>query len=193
MKTLENLTKAFVGESQARNRYTRYASIAKKEWYLQIAEVFLETAEQEKEHAERFFKMIQILKETKWLDVAGIDVPTTMMSTLGDTLTNLQTSAAGELEEYSDLYPHFAQAAEDEWFPEFATRIRAIMNAEMHHEERFKRLHAELSAKTLRNKEDEVERVCTKCWYTHIGNTPPEVCPSCGHDETYYVVKCELY
>lgn len=193
MKTLENLTKAFVGESQARNRYTIYASVARKAWYLQISEIFLETAEQEKEHAERFFKMIQALKEKEGLDVAVIDIPTVTMSTLGDTLLNLQTAANGEHEEYDVLYPEFAQVAEDEGYPEFAARIRSIMKAEMHHEERYKKLHKELEAETLRNKWEEVEWMCNKCGYVHKGKKPPKKCPSCDHDETYYVVKCETY
>jgi len=193
MKTLENLTKAFVGESQARNRYSIYASVAKKEGLLQVASVFLETAEQERQHAKRFFKMIQALKEKEGLDTTGIDVPTTMMSTFDDTLTNLETSIAGEHEEYSDLYPHFAQVAQDEGYPEFAERIRAIMNAEVHHEERFKKLHEELKAGTLRKKEENIPWVCTECGYIHHGTTPPEECPSCDHPKEYYVVKCETY
>ena len=192
-KTLENLTKAFVGESQARNRYALYAGVAKKEGLVQISSILLETAEQERQHAKRFFNMLQSVKEKEGLDINNIDVPTTTMSRIGDTLTNLQSAAAGEYEEYSILYPEFAQVAEDEGYPEIATRIRAIMVAEQHHEERFKKLYEQLKAETHRNKDEEVERVCTECGYTHKGKFPPEICPSCDHPKGYYIVKCETY
>jgi len=113
--TLENLAKAFAGESQARNRYTIYSSIARKEGYLQIADIFLATAEQEREHAEWFFKMIQMVKEKEGIqDKNEIDIPTTVVSKFSDTLTNLETSIAGEHHEEAELYPMFAQVAQDE-------------------------------------------------------------------------------
>jgi rubrerythrin len=115
------------------------------------------------------------------------------MSRFGDTLLNLQTAAEGEHEEYSMLYPEFAQTAEDEGYPEIATRIRAIMVAEVHHEERFKKLHEQLKAQTHRNKEEDTERVCMECGYTHTGKIPPELCPSCDHPRGFYIVKCENY
>lgn len=187
--TLENLAKAFVGESQARNRYAIYSSIARKEWYLQISDIFLMTAEQEREHAERFFKMLQSIK---W-DAEKIDVQTTMVSTFGDTLKNLETAIHGENEEYTKLYPAFAQAAQDEGYPEIAGRIRAIMKAEMHHEERYKKLYEQVKNETVYKKDEETEWMCTKCGYIHKGKTPPIKCPSCDHDKTRYVVKCETY
>lgn len=192
-KTLENLVKAFVGESQARNRYTLYASKAKKEGYLQIAEIFLLTAEQEKEHAEWFFKMAQIFVEKEGLEMPKLDTMTTTMLTLGDTLTNLETAISGENEEYADLYPEFARVAKEEWYLAFFVRIQAIMNAERHHEERYKKIYEQLKAETLLEKEEEVEWMCTKCGYIHKGKRPPEQCPSCDHDSTYYVVKSENY
>jgi len=192
-KTLENLTKAFVWESQARNRYTLYASAAKKQWYLQIADIFLQTAEQEKEHAEWFFKMIQIFVQKEWIDMPSIDIETTTMIKFGDTITNLKTSIEWENEEYSELYPEFAKVAQEEWYPEFTARIRSIMRSEMHHEERYKKLYDQLINETLWNKSENVEWMCTKCGYIHKGKTPPEKCPSCDHDKTYYVVKCEEY
>ena len=140
-QTLTNLAKAFVWESQARNRYTVYASVAKKAWYLQIANVFLETAEQEKEHAERFFKMMQEFVAKEWWEIPSIDVETTTMIKFGDTLMNLETSINGENEEWTSMYPEFAKVAEEEWFPQFAARIKAIMVAEKHHEERYKKLY----------------------------------------------------
>lgn len=192
-KTVENLTKAFVGESQARNRYAIYAGIAKKAGLVQIANVFLETAEQERQHAKRFFNMLQTIKEKEGLDMNKIDVPATTMSMLGDTLVNLKTAAEGEYEEYADLYPEFAQTAEEEGYPEFATRIRAIMVAEQHHEERYKKLYEQLKAETHRNKEEEIEWVCMECGYVHKGKIPPEICPSCDHPRGYYIRKCETY
>ncbi len=192
-KTIENLTKAFVGESQARNRYAIYAGVAKKEGLVQIANIFLETAEQERQHAKRFFTMLQEVKKAEWVDADNIDVPTTTMSKFGDTLINLQTAAEGEHEEYSMLYPEFAQVAEEEGYPKVAERIRAIMVAEVHHEERFKKLHAQLEAQTHRNKSEDTERVCMECGYTYTGKIPPELCPSCDHPRGFYIVKCETY
>ncbi len=192
-KTVENLTKAFVGESQARNRYALYASAAKKEGLVQIATIFLEIAEQERQHGKRFFTMLQEVKEKEGIDINNIDVPTTTMSRIGNTLLNLQSAAEGEHEEYSILYPEFAQVAQEEGYPEIATRIRSIIIAEQHHEEIFKKLHEQLKAETYRNKAEDTERVCTECGYTHTGKMPPELCPSCDHPRGYYIVKCEKY
>lgn len=191
--TLENLAKAFVGESQARNRYTIYSSIARKEGLLQISDIFLATAEQEKEHAERFFKMLQIVKEKTGEAVSRIDIPTTVLSTLGDTLTNLETAIAGEHEEYSMLYPAFAQVAQDEGYPQVANRIRSIIKAEIHHEERYIQLHEQLKAGSLYKKPQKIHRVCSKCGYIHNGETPPTKCPACDHEANYFQVLCETY
>ena len=192
-KTIENLAKAFVGESQARNHYTIYSSIARKEGYLQISEIFLATAEQEKEHAEWFFKMLQMVKEKVWIDEPRIDIPTTVLSTLGDTLTNLETAIAGEHEEEAELYPMFALVAQDEGYPEIAGRIRAIIKAEIHHEERYTQLHVQLKAGLLYKKPQKIHRVCSKCGYIHNGETPPKKCPSCDHEANYFQILCETY
>ena len=186
-KTLENLARAFVGESQARNRYTIYASVAKKAGFLQIANVFLETAEQEKEHAEWFFKMMQEFVEKEWVEIQYIDVETTTMIKFGDTAMNLQTAISGEYEEWADIYPEFAKVAEEEWYPQFAARIKAIMVAEKHHEERYKKLYDLVKDDLVFNRDEEIYRVCTKCGYVWKGKQPPMACPSCGHDKTYYV------
>jgi rubrerythrin len=163
-QTLENLAKAFAGESQARNRYTIYSSVARKEGYLQISDIFLATAEQEKEHAEWFFKMIQLVKEKEGItDKNEIDIPTTVISKFGDTLINLETSIAGEHHEEADLYPLFAQVAQDEGHPEVAARIRAIIKAEIHHEERYTKLYEQLKAGSLYKKPQKAHRVCSKC------------------------------
>ena len=192
-KTLENLTKAFIGESQARNRYTMYASTARKEWYLQISEIFLQTAEQEIEHAEWFFKMIQIVKEKMGEDMDEVIVETWAFVKKGTTLENLQYAIDGEHEENSDLYPEFAKIAEEEWFPEIAARIRAIAHAEEHHEERYQAVRDQLAAGTLAKKAEDIEWTCTKCGYVHKGKFPPAKCPACDHEANYYNVKCEKY
>lgn len=192
-KTLENLTKAFVGESQARNRYTIYAGIARQEWYLQISDIFLATAEQEKEHAERFFKMIQIVKEKIGEDIAEVNIETGAFVKRGTTLENLQFAIDGEHHENTDLYPEFARIAEEEWLPEVAARIRAISHAEEHHEGRYQAVRNHLAEGTLRTRAEDVEWVCTKCGYIHKGKFPPNKCPSCDHEKNYYVVQCEKY
>lgn len=192
-KTLENLTKAFVGESQARNRYTMYSSIARKEWYLQIADIFLETAEQEKEHAEWFFKMIQIVKEKLGEDIEEVMIDTGAFVKKWTTLENLQYAINGEHHENQDLYPEFAKIADEEWLPEIAARIRAISHAEEHHEARYQAVRDQLAAGTLAEKSEDVEWMCTKCGYVHKGKFPPKKCPACDHESNYYVVKCEQY
>ena len=192
-KTLENLTKAFVGESQARNRYTMYSSIARKEWYLQIADIFLETAEQEKEHAERFFKMIQMVKSKLGEDMDEVMIDTGAFVKMWTTLENLQYSINGEHHENQDLYPEFAKIAEEEWLSEIAARIRAISHAEEHHEARYQAVRDQLSAGTLAEKAEDVEWMCTKCGYVHKGKFPPKKCPACDHESNYYIVKTEKY
>lgn len=192
-QTLQNLTKAFVGESQARNRYTMYASTARKEGYLQIADIFEETADQEREHASRFFKMIQMVKAKEGLTLDEVIVETGAFVKIGTTLENLSYSVAGETHEYESMYPEFAKIASEEGYPEIAARINAISVAEQHHAERYQKLANEINKQTLRNKQTETERVCTKCGHVHKGTSPSKVCPSCGHDETYAIVKNEIY
>lgn len=192
-KTLEVLTQAFVGESQARNRYTMYASIARKEWFLQIAEIFEQTADQEKEHAERFFKMIQIVKEKMGKDMDEVVVDTAAFVKKWTTSENLQYAINGEHHENTDLYPGFAKIAEEEWFPEIAKRILSISHAEEHHEARYQALYDQLKAGTLMKKAEDIERMCTKCGYVHKWKTPPAKCPACDHEANYYIVKSENY
>lgn len=193
-KTLKNLVKAFIGESQARNRYTFYAKIAKKEGYPQISEIFLKTAEQEKTHAKRLFEHIQELKEKlgKSKD-EEIEVETSCPSTYGSTLENLQASINGENYENTKMYPEFAKTAEDEGLPHIAIRLKSIALAETHHEERYKKLLDELKRKSLYKKEEEKEWVCSECGYIHKGKQPPEKCPSCDHSKEYFKTKCEKY
>lgn len=189
-ETIQNLTKAFIGESQARNRYTIYAKIAKKEGYEQISEIFLQTADQEREHAKWLFRMINEIKgegENEVIVEAGAP------NVSGDTITNLKAAIGGENYEYTSMYPEFAEKAKEEGFPKIAARLLAIANAETHHEDRFKRALAQLEAGTVFKKEVEVEWICRKCGHTHKGTMAPGECPSCGHPTAYFQVRCENY
>lgn len=189
MKTLENLVKAFIGESQARNRYTMYAKIAKEEGFEQIAEIFEITAENEKEHAESLFRMIQELKG----DVNEINVQAAAPLVLGNTVENLKAAIAGENFEHASMYPEFAKVAEEEGFPEIAARLRAIAKAEEHHEERYKKLLELVENGKFFERDEEIEWVCRKCGYVHKGKAPPERCPSCSHEKNYFQKKCEEF
>jgi len=193
-KTLENLTKAFIGESQARNRYSYYAKVAKKEGYEQIAGIFIETAEQEKVHAKRLFEHIQELKkEDPSEDMSAIMVETEAPTVYSDTKENLKASIAGENHEYTVMYPEFANIAEEEGFVSVAVRMRSIAKAEEHHEDRYKKLLDQLEKGTVHKKEEETSWVCRECGYVHVGNEAPEKCPSCDHPKAYYEVKNEVY
>ena len=191
--TIENLVKAFIGESQARNRYTFYAKIAKKEGFEQIAEIFLVTAENEKEHASNLFKLINELKKKSGEKLDEIKVDAVAPTVLGSTAENLKAAIAGEHYEYTEMYPEFADVAEKEGFPEIAKRLRAIAKAEQHHEERYKKLLTQVEAGTVFKKEKEVWWVCRECGYVHYGKEPPEECPSCSHSRSYFQLKCEEY
>jgi len=184
MKTLENLVKAFVGESMARNRYTFYAKIAKDEGYVFISKVFLETAENEKEHAEVLFDFIQKLKGD-----GSIKVEAEVPLILGNTVENLKSAIEGEHYENTKMYPEFAKVAEEEGLNEIAVRLRAIGKAEEHHESRFKALLEALERGTYFKRDEEVEWVCLECGYVHRGTEPPEKCPSCGHPKAYYIAR----
>jgi len=191
--TIKNLTKAFIGESQARNRYTFYAKIAKKEGFEQIAEVFLITAENETEHAKWFFRLINDLKKKSNENLDEIKVEVVSPTTLGNTIENLKAAIAGENYENSQMYPEFADVAEKEGFPEIAKRLMAIAVAEKHHEERYKKLLKEIEENTVFRKEKKVYWVCRKCGYVHEGKEPPEKCPSCSHPKNYFELKCEEF
>ena len=193
MKTIENLTKAFIGESLARNRYTFYAKIAKKEGFEQIADIFLITAENEKEHASWLFRLIDELRRKSGAESQEIKVEVAAPVKIGTTAENLESAIAGENYEHTKMYPEFADVAEKEGFPEIANRLRAIAKAEEHHEERFRKLLRELEAGTVFKKEKEVWWVCRECGYVHFGKEPPEKCPSCDHPRSFYQVKCEEY
>jgi rubrerythrin len=191
--TIENLTKAFIGESQARNRYTFYAKIAKKEGFEQIAQIFLITAENEKEHAKRLFEHIQELKKKIGEPLDEIKVEAIAPTIYGNTAENLKAAIAGEHYEYIEMYPEFADVAEKEELTEIAKRLRSIAIAEKHHEERYKKLLKEVEAKTVFKKDKEVQWMCRECGYVHLGKEPPAKCPSCDHARSFFQIKCEEY
>ncbi len=193
-KTLENLAKAYIGESQARNRYTSYAKIAKKEGYEQIAALFMETADNEREHAAQLIKMIGEIKKANNLPPDEIIIETGMpFNVLSDTLDNLQAAATGEKYEHSIMYPEFAETAQTDGLPKVATRLLAIAKAEEHHEQRYQKLITQLVNKTFFVKEQDVTWVCRECGYTHTGKMPPNICPSCDHEQAYYQLLSENY
>ena len=193
-KTMENLAKAFIGESQARNRYTLYSKVAKKEGYVQLSDIFLVTAENEREHAKWLMKMINELKEETGEASEEIIVGEAASPTVyGTTVDNLKSAIAGEHYENSEMYPGFANTAQDEGLIDIAERLRSIAHAEEHHEERYKKILAQIEAGTVFEKDKEVEWVCRKCGYVHVGMAPPEECPSCDHPTEYFEIKCEEY
>lgn len=192
-ETIKNLTKAFIGESQARNRYTMYSKIASKEGYDQIAEIFLLTADNEREHAKWLFRMINDLKKESGEDLSEIIVEAGAPTTLSTTVENIKAAIAGEHYENTEMYPGFADVAKKEGLTEIADRIKAISKAEEHHEERYIKLLKEVEAGTVFKKSESRTWVCRKCGYTHEGNTPPDECPSCNHESNYFELKCEEY
>jgi len=192
-ETIKNLVKAFIGESQARNRYSFYASIARKEGFEQIAEVFLITAENEKEHANTIFKFINQIKKETGEELNEIKVEAVASTILGNTVENLKAAIAGENYEHTKMYPEFADIAEREGYSEIAARLRAIAEAEKHHEERYRKILEEIEAGTVFKKDKDVWWVCRECGYVHYGKEPPERCPSCNHPKRYFQLKCEEY
>ena len=184
-RTEKNLLASFAGESQARNRYGLFASQAWKDGYEQIGAIFLETAENERLHAKRFFSFLQ-----------GGEVEITASypaGVVGDTKENLRQAAAGEHLEHTTLYPGFAAVAEEEGYPEVAQAYRAIASVEVHHEERFLALLDNVEKGRVFRREKPVRWKCRKCGYIHEGTEPPEKCPSCGHPTAYFELFCANY
>jgi len=194
-QTLKNLAKAFVGESQARNRYTYYAKIAKKEGYEQIAAIFLETAEQEKTHAKRIFEHIQELKKSENLDkeLNEIEIEAVVPTIYKDTIENLKAAISGENYEHTTMYPEFADIAEKEGYTKIAARLRSIAVGEKYHEGRYKKLLKELENSSIFKKQEKNIWVCRECGYVQEGEEPQEKCPSCDHPKSFYQVQCERY
>ncbi|MBA7592856.1 Rubrerythrin [subsurface metagenome] len=182
-KTEVNLLTAFAGESQARNRYTYYASKAKKEGFVQISNIFLETADQEKEHAKRLFKFL----EGGELEITGA-FPA---GVIGDTVDNLKDSAAGEHYEQSEMYPGFAKVAREEGFNEIAAVFLAIAVAETQHEKRYNALAANIESGSVFKKEKPVKWICSNCGYVHEGTEAAKLCPACAHPQAHFMVLAE--
>jgi len=184
-ETEKNLLKSFAGESQARNRYTFFAKQAKKEGYEQISAIFLLTAEQEKEHAKRFFK---------FLEGGDVEITATYPAgKIGTTAENLLASANGENEEWTELYPEFANVAEKEGFVEVATAFRMIAKVEAEHEKRYRALLANVEGGKVFEKEEPTVWVCRNCGYVHEGKTAPKTCPACVHSQSYFEMDCKNY
>ena len=173
-KTFQNLMTAFAGESQARNKYTYFASAAKKEGYEQIAAIFEETANNENEHAKMWFKLLN----------DGI-VPSTK--------ENLKAAAEGENYEWIDMYDSFAKEAEEEGFKEIANKFRLVAAIEKEHEERYLKLLNNIASERVFDKEDTTVWVCRNCGYVHVGKTAPKVCPACNHPQAYFEMRSTNY
>ena len=185
-QTQLNLLKAFAGESQARNRYTYYASKAKKEGYVQIQSIFEETANHEKEHAKRLFKFLNSGEE---LEISAA-FPA---GTIGTTVDNLKASAAGEKYEHTSMYPEFADTARQEGFANIAQVFESIANAELYHEQRYLALIENIEKNQVFKKGEKVTWRCRNCGYTHEDNEAPEVCPACAHGKAYFEIKPANY
>ena len=184
-ETEKNLLKAFAGESQARNRYTYFAKVAKTEGYEQIAAIFLETAEQEKAHAKKYFNHLE-----------GGDVEITASYPAGKTGTtaeNLLAAANGEHEEWTNIYMHFGDVAEDEGFLNIAATFRKIAAVEVQHEKRFRRLLERVIDGTVFIREEDTIWQCRECGHIHIGKEAPKACPTCAHPQAYFEVEKQNY
>ena len=173
-KTEQNLLAAFAGESQARNKYTYFASKAKKDGYEQIAAIFEETANNEKEHAKMWFK-----------ELNGGQVP--------DTIANLEAAADGENYEWTSMYEEFAKVAEEEGFKEIAFKFRAVGEIEKHHEERYRKLLKNINDKVVFSRDEDTIWICRNCGHIVVGKSAPKVCPVCNHPGSYFEKKAENY
>ncbi len=184
-KTEKNLLAAFAGESQARNRYTYFASAAKKEGFEQIAHIFLETAENEKEHAKIFFK---------YLEGGEVEITSAYPAgVIGDTKKNLEAAAAGENMEWTTLYANFAKVAKEEGFPQVAQSFEQISKVEKFHESRYRKLISNIEENEVFKKKVSVKWHCINCGYVHEGPEAPQECPACKHPQAYYEVLAENF
>ncbi|NQT28092.1 MAG: rubrerythrin family protein [Candidatus Omnitrophica bacterium] len=184
-KTEKNLLASFAGESQARNRYTYFASVAKKAGYEQISAIFLETADNEKEHAKRFFKFLE-----------GGEVKITAAypsGVIGNTLANLEASAVGEHLEWTKLYKEAESIAREEGFEQVADLFKEISEVEVEHEKRYLKLAKNIKEDKVFKKDTVVKWKCRNCGYVHEGKAAPEECPACAHPKSYYELLCENY
>ncbi len=182
-KTEKNLLTAFAGESQARNRYTYFASQARKDGYMQMADIFEETANQEKEHAKRFFK---------FLEGGDVEVQAAFPAgVIGSTAENLKAAAAGENHEWTEMYPGFAKKAREEGFEEIAKVFEAVAVAEKQHEKRYNDLRANIEAGRVFKREEKVVWRCRNCGYLHEGKEAPQQCPACAHPQAHFELLAE--
>lgn len=184
-KTEQNLLKAFAGESQAKNRYEFFAKVARKEGYVQIANIFQETANQEQEHAKRFFKFLE----------GGMVEITAMYPAgkIGTTTENLEAAAGGENEEWTQLYPEFAKIAKDEGFPDVSAAFKVIAKVEAEHEKRYLKLLQNISEDKVFMKDGKVKWECMKCGYVYESAKAMENCPACLHSKAYMQLRAENY
>ena len=173
-KTERNLQEAFAGESMARNKYTYFASKAKKDGYEQIAAIFQETADNEKEHAKMWFKLLE-------------------GGAIKDTLENLKAAAAGENFEWTDMYDRMAKEADEEGFPEIAAKFRGVGAIEKHHEERYKKMVENIEEGIVFSRDGDRIWKCRNCGHIVIGNSAPQVCPVCDHPQSYFEIAAENY
>ncbi len=184
-QTEKNLLAAFAGESQARNRYTYFTSQARKEGYIQIAAIFEETANQEKEHA---------MREFKFLKGGAVEITAAFPAgVIGSTIENLKAAAAGEHYETTEMYPGFAKVAEEEGFDEIAKAFRSIAVAEQRHEERYLTLAKNITDGVVFKRDKPVRWVCRNCGYVHEGPEAPDVCPACAHPQSHYELEAANY
>jgi len=184
-KTEKNLLASFAGESQARNRYTYFAGVAKKTGYEQIAAIFLETADNEKEHAKRFFK---------YLEGGEVQIQASYPAgVIGDTASNLAEAAAGENLEWTKLYKEAEKTAREEGFEEIAVQFKEISEVEEEHEKRYRKLLDNIKKNNVFKKDKKVKWHCRNCGYVHEGPEAPEECPACKHPQSYYELLCENY
>lgn len=184
-KTEQNLLKSFAGESQARMRYNYFSSVAKKEGFEQISRLFTETADNEKEHAKVFFK---------YLEGGPVEITATYPAgIIGTTAENLLAAAEGELEEWSELYPDFAEVADAEGFPQIAESYRQIAKVESWHERRYRKLLENVEARRVFARETVVRWKCNNCGYIYEGTEAPDVCPACKHRQAYFELWVETY
>ncbi|MEG1498502.1 MAG: rubrerythrin family protein [Bacteroidales bacterium] len=184
-ETEKCLLKSFAGESQAKNRYTFFAKQAKKDGYEQIASIFEETARQEEEHAKIFFK---------YLEGGNVEITATFPAgQILDTQANLEAAACGEHEEWSDMYPSFAEIAEKEGFKEIAVSFKMVSKVEKEHEDRYRKLLENIKNKNVFAKNEKVFWYCRNCGYVHFGEKAPEICPACKHPQAYFQLQVREY
>lgn len=186
METPKNILRAIAGESMARNKYTYFASAAKKEGYEQISAIFLETADNEKEHAKRLMKLLKEPVEAS--SIESFDFPI-----VKSTVDNLAAAAAGEKHEWTEMYPDFVKVAQDEGFNEAARVFKEIGEVEEKHEERYLKLKENIEKGIVFKRDEEVEWKCRNCGYVHKGTEAPDVCPACAHPQSYYELLAENY